>query len=74
MVTIRVMISDLQDQSVRYGSDRGRFREFHGKRATEDKDFGPLVKTEMTRCIHCTRCVRFANEVAGAEELVNLFL
>lgn len=60
---------DLQDQSVRYGSDRGRFHEFEGKRAVEDKDFGPLVKTTMTRCIHCTRCVRFANEVAGAEEL-----
>lgn len=60
---------DLQDQSVRYGSDRGRFREVDGKRAVEDKDFGPLVKTTMTRCIHCTRCVRFANEVAGAEEL-----
>ena len=60
---------DLQDQSIRYGSDRGRFREFEGKRAVEDKDFGPLIKTTMTRCIHCTRCVRFANEVAGAEEL-----
>ena len=60
---------DLQDQSVRYGSDRGRFREIEGKRAVEDKDFGPLVKTTMTRCIHCTRCVRFANEIAGAEEL-----
>ncbi|KAI3638880.1 hypothetical protein MIR68_003378 [Amoeboaphelidium protococcarum] len=60
---------DLQDQSIRYGSDRGRFREVDGKRAVEDKDFGPLVKTSMNRCIHCTRCVRFANEVAGAEEL-----
>ncbi|KAI9143005.1 hypothetical protein BKA69DRAFT_1123475 [Paraphysoderma sedebokerense] len=60
---------DLQDQSVRYGSDRGRFNEFVGKRAVEDKNFGPLVKTTMTRCIHCTRCVRFANEVAGLEEL-----
>jgi NADH dehydrogenase (ubiquinone) Fe-S protein 1 len=59
---------DLQDQSVRYGSDRGRFREAEGKRAVEDKDLGPLVKTTMTRCIHCTRCVRFANEFAGAEE------
>ncbi|KAJ3222832.1 hypothetical protein HK099_001849 [Clydaea vesicula] len=60
---------DLQDQSIRFGSDRSRFSEFVGKRATEDKEFGPLVKTNMTRCIHCTRCVRFANEVGGAEEL-----
>ncbi|KAL1925829.1 uncharacterized protein VTP21DRAFT_712 [Calcarisporiella thermophila] len=60
---------DLQDQSVRYGSDRGRFHEIVGKRAVEDKDFGPFVKTVMTRCIHCTRCVRFANEVAGATDL-----
>lgn len=60
---------DLQDQSVRYGSDRSRFSEVVGKRATENKNFGPLVKTVMTRCIHCTRCVRFANEVAGAVEL-----
>ncbi|KAJ3101323.1 NADH dehydrogenase (ubiquinone) 78K chain precursor, 5-prime end [Phlyctochytrium planicorne] len=60
---------DLQDQSVRYGSDRSRFVEPVGKRAVEDKDFGPLIKTVMTRCIHCTRCVRFANEVAGAVEL-----
>ncbi|RKP06925.1 NADH dehydrogenase subunit [Thamnocephalis sphaerospora] len=60
---------DLQDQSVRYGADRGRFSEFVGKRAVEDKNFGPLIRTEMTRCIHCTRCVRFANEVAGAVEL-----
>jgi NADH dehydrogenase (ubiquinone) Fe-S protein 1 len=66
----------LQDQSVRYGSgkpllniDRSRFTEVVGKRATENKNFGPLVKTVMTRCIHCTRCVRFANEVAGATEL-----
>jgi NADH dehydrogenase (ubiquinone) Fe-S protein 1 len=60
---------DLQDQSLRYGSDRGRFREIAGKRATEDKDIGPLVKTSMNRCIQCTRCVRFANDVAGAPEL-----
>ncbi|KAK9480001.1 hypothetical protein V1514DRAFT_327090 [Lipomyces japonicus] len=59
---------DLQDQANRYGSDRGRFREIAGKRAVEDKDIGPLIKTEMTRCIHCTRCVRFANDVAGAPE------
>lgn len=58
---------DLQDQAVRYGNDRSRF--VFSKRAVEDKDLGPLVKTEMTRCIQCTRCVRFANEVAGAPEL-----
>ncbi|KAF9917929.1 NADH dehydrogenase (ubiquinone) 78K chain precursor, 5-prime end [Lobosporangium transversale] len=60
---------DLQDQSVRYGSDRGRFSEIVGKRAVEDKELGPLIKTTMTRCIHCTRCVRFANEVAGFQDL-----
>lgn len=43
---------DLQDQSMRYGSDRGRFHEITGKRATENKDFGPLIKTSMNRCIH----------------------
>lgn len=59
---------DLQDQSMRYGRDRGRFHEIAGKRATEDKDIGPLVKTSMNRCIHCTRCVRFSNDVAGAPE------
>jgi NADH dehydrogenase (ubiquinone) Fe-S protein 1 len=48
-----------------YGSDRGRFTEL--KRSVEDKELGPLVKTVMTRCIHCTRCVRFAKEVAGVE-------
>ncbi|KAJ2779462.1 ndufs1 NADH-ubiquinone oxidoreductase subunit [Coemansia interrupta] len=58
---------DLQDQSMRYGMDRGRFNE--NKRAVEDKDIGPLVRTTMTRCIHCTRCVRFINEVAGTGEL-----
>jgi NADH dehydrogenase (ubiquinone) Fe-S protein 1 len=60
---------DLQDQSMRYGSDRTRFHEITGKRAVENKDLGPLVKTSMNRCIQCTRCVRFANEVAGVEEL-----
>ncbi|KAF2836961.1 NADH-quinone oxidoreductase [Patellaria atrata CBS 101060] len=60
---------DLQDQSMRYGADRGRFHELGGKRAVEDKNIGPLVKTSMNRCIHCTRCVRFANDVAGAPEL-----
>src|SRR5216684_4528341 len=58
---------DLQDQAMAYGFDRGRFEE--NKRAVKDKDFGPLVKTEMTRCIHCTRCIRFATEIAGVEEL-----
>ena len=60
---------DLQDQSMRYGADRGRFHEITGKRAVEDKNIGPLIKTSMNRCIHCTRCIRFANEVAGAPEL-----
>ncbi|ORX81801.1 Ndufs1, NADH-ubiquinone oxidoreductase 75kD subunit (775) [Basidiobolus meristosporus CBS 931.73] len=60
---------DLQDQSIRYGSDRSRFSEVVGKRAVEDKNLGPLVKTSMNRCIQCTRCVRFANEVAGVPEL-----
>ena len=58
----------MQDQSMAFGSDRSRFTEA-GKRAVEDKNFGPLVKTVMTRCIHCTRCVRFANEVAGVDDL-----
>ncbi|KAJ5907994.1 NADH-ubiquinone oxidoreductase 78 kDa subunit [Penicillium taxi] len=60
---------DLQDQSMRYGSDKGRFHEVGGKRAVEDKNIGPLVKTSMNRCIQCTRCVRFMNDVAGAPEL-----
>ena len=54
---------DLQDQAMVYGSDLGRFREY--KRAVEDKNCGPFIKMIMTRCIHCTRCVRFANEIAG---------
>jgi NADH-quinone oxidoreductase subunit G len=58
---------DLQDQAMAYGFDRGRFLE--NKRAVKDKNFGPLVKTSMNRCIHCTRCVRFATEVAGVPEL-----
>jgi NADH dehydrogenase (ubiquinone) Fe-S protein 1 len=60
---------DLQDQSMRYGADRTRFHEITGKRAVENKNLGPLVKTSMNRCIQCTRCIRFANEVAGVEEL-----
>ncbi|NXX68073.1 NDUS1 oxidoreductase, partial [Spizella passerina] len=58
---------DLQDQSMMFGSDRSRFRE--SKRAVEDKNIGPLVKTIMTRCIQCTRCIRFASEVAGVDDL-----
>nr|XP_034309222.1 NADH-ubiquinone oxidoreductase 75 kDa subunit, mitochondrial [Crassostrea gigas] len=62
---------DLQDQSMVFGSDRSRFTDinFAGKRAVEDKNIGPLVKTIMTRCIHCTRCIRFASEVAGVDDL-----
>ncbi|CAK7264995.1 ndufs1 NADH-ubiquinone oxidoreductase subunit [Sporothrix epigloea] len=63
---------DLQDQSMRYGADRGRFHEIGGKRAVEDKNIGPLIKTSMNRCIHCTRCVRFANDIAGMPELGSL--
>ena len=58
---------DLQDQAMAYGRDGSRFEEH--KRAVKDKHMGPLVKTIMTRCIHCTRCVRFATEVAGVPEL-----
>ena len=58
---------DLQDQSMAYGIDSSRFHE--NKRAVEDKYFGALVKTSMNRCIQCTRCVRFATEVAGVPEL-----
>jgi NADH-quinone oxidoreductase subunit G len=58
---------DLQDQAMAYGIDKNRFAE--NKRAVEDKYIGPLVKTSMNRCIQCTRCVRFAAEVGGVEEL-----
>ena len=58
---------DLQDQAMAYGSDASRYAE--NKRAVEDKYIGPLVKTIMTRCIHCTRCIRFSTEVAGVAEL-----
>ena len=58
---------DLQDQTLAYGSDRGRFFEF--KRGVEDKECGPIIKTIMTRCIHCTRCVRFTEEISGSNEL-----
>jgi len=58
---------DLQDQSMFYGVDKSRFRE--NKRDVPEKYMGPLIKTQMTRCIHCTRCIRFATEVAGVSEL-----
>jgi NADH-quinone oxidoreductase subunit G len=58
---------DLQDQAVAYGMDHGRFTE--AKRSVKDKNVGPLIKTIMTRCIHCTRCIRFATEVAGVPEM-----
>lgn len=58
---------DLQDQAMAFGTDGSRYRE--NKRAVENKYIGPLVKTVMTRCIHCTRCVRFTTEVAGISEL-----
>ncbi|MFC7050550.1 NADH-quinone oxidoreductase subunit NuoG [Emcibacter nanhaiensis] len=58
---------DLQDQSMAYGIGHNRFHE--NKRAVKEKNMGPLVKTVMTRCIHCTRCVRFADEVAGVPAL-----
>ncbi|HXE16168.1 MAG TPA: NADH-quinone oxidoreductase subunit NuoG [Stellaceae bacterium] len=58
---------DLQDQAMAYGFDRSRYKE--AKRAVKEKDFGPLVATAMTRCIHCTRCVRFLTDVAGISEL-----
>jgi len=58
---------DLQDQVMVYGTDKGRF--FDYKRTYADKECGPLIKTVMTRCIHCTRCVRFLDEVAGSTKL-----
>ena len=58
---------DLQDQAYSYGSDHSRYME--SKRAIKDKYLGPLVKTIMTRCIQCTRCIRFATEIAGVPEL-----
>lgn len=58
---------DLQDQAMAYGRDASRFEE--NKRAVDDKNMGPLVNTIMTRCIQCTRCVRFVTEVAGVEEI-----
>ncbi len=58
---------DLQDQSMLYGVDKSRFKE--NKRMVPEKKMGPLIKTQMTRCIHCTRCIRFATEIAGVPEL-----
>ena len=58
---------DLQDQSMFYGVDKSRYKE--NKREVPEKNMGPLIKTQMTRCIHCTRCIRFATEIAGVEEL-----
>src|SRR5581483_5847650 len=58
---------DLQDQAMAYGFDHTRYHE--NKRAVEDKYLGPLVKTSMNRCIHCTRCIRFVTEVAGVPDL-----
>ena len=58
---------DLQDQSMYYGVDKSRFKE--NKRSVPEKNMGPLIKTQMTRCIHCTRCVRFATEIAGVPEI-----
>lgn len=58
---------DLQDQALAFGFDRGRYEE--QKRAVKDKHMGPIVSTIMTRCIHCTRCVRFAEEIAGVTEI-----
>ena len=58
---------DLQDQSMFYGIDKSRYKE--NKRHVPEKYMGPLIKTHMTRCIHCTRCVRFATEVAGVPEI-----
>ncbi|WP_448187898.1 NADH-quinone oxidoreductase subunit NuoG [Azospirillum sp. sgz301742] len=58
---------DLQDQAVAYGYDRSRYGE--NKRAVKDKYMGPLIKTIMTRCIHCTRCIRFVNEICGVADI-----
>jgi NADH dehydrogenase (ubiquinone) Fe-S protein 1 len=58
---------DLQDQAQFFGATHGRFK--GSKRAVEDKNIGPLIKTVMTRCIHCTRCIRFATEIAGLSAL-----
>jgi len=61
---------DLQDQAKTFGTDYSRF--FFKKRGVEDKDCGPFIKTIMTRCIHCTRCVRFGSEIAGVHTIGTL--
>jgi len=58
---------DLQDQAMKYGRAESRFKE--KKHSVKDKNYGPLIKTYMTRCIHCTRCVRFMSDIAGCEEI-----
>jgi NADH-quinone oxidoreductase subunit G len=58
---------DLQDQAFKYGKGGSRYSE--NKRSVKDKNLGPLVKTHMTRCIHCTRCIRFSTEIAGVPEM-----
>ena len=58
---------ELQDLAMGFGRDISRFNE--RKRVVKDKDLGPLVSTDMTRCIHCTRCVRFGQDIAGIQEL-----
>ncbi|WP_375333442.1 NADH-quinone oxidoreductase subunit NuoG [Candidatus Tisiphia endosymbiont of Xenochironomus xenolabis] len=62
---------DLQDQAFKYGGARSRFLE--NKRTVKDKYMGPLIKTQMTRCIQCTRCIRFATDIAGIEEIGALY-
>ena len=62
---------DLQDQAMAYGRHFSRYDEH--KRAVKNKDVGPLIETIMTRCIHCTRCIRFADEIAGVEEFGAVF-
>ena len=58
---------DLQDQAFKYGRGKSRYSE--DKRSVKDKNLGPLVETHMTRCIHCTRCIRFSTDVAGVPEM-----
>ena len=58
---------ELQDLAMGFGRDVSRYTE--GKRVVKDRDLGPLISTDMTRCIHCTRCVRFGQEIAGIQEL-----
>ncbi len=62
---------DLQDQAMAYGGDKGRYTE--EKRTVKDKDFGPIIRPFMTRCIHCTRCVRFTEEIAGTSDMCGAY-